>query len=84
MEQKMPIIMSSEIEAFLKTFQKSLQTILEDNLTGIYITGSLAEGIFNPTTSDVDLLVILKNLRLTLRRGMVSLNLNGDMRKLFS
>lgn len=51
----------AEIEALLKTFQKSLKEILRENLIGTYITGSLAEGSFKEDTSDVDLLIILKN-----------------------
>lgn len=59
MDLTLPI--PSEIEALLKTLQKSLKEILREDLIGIYITGSLAEGSFKEDTSDVDLLVILKN-----------------------
>ena len=35
-----------------------LTKLLEGNLTGIYLHGSLALGCFNPTRSDIDLLVL--------------------------
>jgi predicted nucleotidyltransferase len=38
----------------------SYQTILHQNLVGIYLHGSLAMGCFNPASSDVDFLVIVK------------------------
>jgi predicted nucleotidyltransferase len=41
-------------------FTESIVRILGDNLTGIYLHGSLAMGCFNPARSDIDLLVITK------------------------
>lgn len=44
-------------------FLDGLHEILRDNLTGVYLHGSLAMGCFNPQRSDIDLLVVT-------RRGM--------------
>lgn len=35
--------------------------IFKDNLTGIYLHGSLAMGCFNPNKSDIDLIIVIKN-----------------------
>jgi predicted nucleotidyltransferase len=39
-------------------FTENIARVLGDNLTGIYLHGSLAMGCFNPARSDIDLLVI--------------------------
>jgi streptomycin 3"-adenylyltransferase len=41
-------------------FVSGLQHTVGPNLTGIYLHGSLAYGCFNPTQSDIDLLVFTK------------------------
>ncbi|MBF6594542.1 MAG: DUF4111 domain-containing protein [Thermaceae bacterium] len=41
---------------------KAIKSVLSDNLEGIYLKGSLALGDFDPKTSDIDLLVINKEL----------------------
>jgi streptomycin 3"-adenylyltransferase len=38
-----------------------LRRSLADDLTGIYLHGSLAMGCFNPASSDIDLLVVVNN-----------------------
>ncbi|MBM7578538.1 streptomycin 3'-adenylyltransferase [Jeotgalibacillus terrae] len=48
----------SVIDPFLSTLQNKISHILQNNLTGIYIHGSLAMGGFNPNHSDIDLLVV--------------------------
>ena len=35
--------------------------ILKDDLTGIYLHGSLAMGCFNPDKSDIDLIIVINN-----------------------
>lgn len=61
MNQTLPISVPTETNALLKAFQKSVKEILRENLIGIYIAGSLAEGTFNEATSDIDLFVVIKN-----------------------
>ena len=39
----------------------SIKTALGDNLLGFYVFGSLVGGDFNPKTSDVDLLAIMRH-----------------------
>ena len=41
-------------------FVNELREVLEDNLVGVYLHGSLALGCFNPERSDIDVLVITK------------------------
>lgn len=49
-----------KLENFLKSFVCQSKTILEDNLTGIYLHGSAAMGCFHEKKSDIDLLVVIK------------------------
>lgn len=42
----------------IERFSENITHILGDNLTGVYLHGSLAMGCFNPARSDLDLLVI--------------------------
>lgn len=49
-----------KLENFLRTFVCQSKTILEDNLTGIYLHGSAVMGCFHEKKSDIDLLVVVK------------------------
>jgi predicted nucleotidyltransferase len=51
---------SAEVENIIISIQEELTTILNDDLAGLYIHGSLAMGGFNPDKSDIDLLVVTK------------------------
>ncbi|MEO8610977.1 MAG: aminoglycoside adenylyltransferase domain-containing protein [Chloroflexota bacterium] len=44
----------------VENFREGIVHILGDNLTGIYLHGSLAMGCFNPARSDLDMLVITR------------------------
>jgi len=46
------------VRAQVKRFVRDTRAVLGDNLTGIYLHGSLALGCFNPERSDIDLLVV--------------------------
>lgn len=50
----------SAYQELLSRFCRESRNILGDNLTGVYLHGSLAMGCFHPKTSDLDLLVIVK------------------------
>lgn len=50
-----------DLDNLLNEFIASCQTILGDNLTGIYLHGSAVMGCFNTRKSDVDLLVVVKD-----------------------
>ncbi len=50
-----------DLDNLLNEFIVSCQTILGDNLTGIYLHGSAVMGCFNIRKSDVDLLVVVKD-----------------------
>lgn len=43
----------------LKRFVGKTQSILRDNLVGIYLHGSVAMGCYNPAKSDLDLIVVV-------------------------
>lgn len=45
----------------LNKIANKYQRILEDNLVGIYVHGSLAFGCFNPNKSDIDFIVVVNN-----------------------
>ena len=51
---------NSEVGEIVESLVPQINRVLEDNLEGIYLKGSLALGDFNPETSDVDLLVVVK------------------------
>lgn len=68
-----------DCERLLKEFTKRIGKILKDNLTGIYLHGSLAMGCFNPRKSDVDLIVIVEDVipdsqKIRLMQQIVQLN----------
>ncbi|GCF08939.1 aminoglycoside adenylyltransferase domain-containing protein [Dictyobacter arantiisoli] len=49
---------SKVVKTEVLTLVAELQRLLEDNLTGIYLYGSMAAGGFNPERSDIDILVV--------------------------
>ena len=51
----------SGLNELLDAFILNSKNILYDNLTGIYLHGSLAMGCYNEKKSDIDLLVVVKN-----------------------
>lgn len=63
--------LSEEMSRYFNEFQNGLEKILGDEVTGIYVHGSLALGGFNPTTSDVDLIVVVRNhLSVSMRKEL--------------
>lgn len=46
------------IEDFIEAFKEALG----NNLVGIYLHGSLAMGCFNPESSDIDILIVIKQI----------------------
>jgi hypothetical protein len=49
-----------DVDETLHSLTTGIAHILGDNLVGVYLTGSLSYGDFNPKSSDIDLLAILK------------------------
>jgi predicted nucleotidyltransferase len=47
-----------EIEKLLSSLLYQMQQILDKNLTGLYLYGSLVTGDFDPEISDIDLLAV--------------------------
>ena len=52
-------MISSQTESLLKGFTEESQSILKDDLVGIYLHGSAVMGCFNPQKSDVDLIIVV-------------------------
>ena len=52
-------MMLSQTDRVIKGFVAQSQSILQDNLVGIYLHGSLAMGCFNPRKSDIDLIAVV-------------------------
>jgi len=50
-----------EIKSILDKMVEGFRNILQDNLVGIYLHGSLAMGCFNPKASDIDFLVVVRD-----------------------
>jgi predicted nucleotidyltransferase len=48
-----------EINEILLNISKNLKNILDKNLIGLYLFGSLTYGDFNPESSDIDLVVVI-------------------------
>jgi predicted nucleotidyltransferase len=77
MEYEFPENAPESVKGFLREMLSVLHPILFDDLVGVYLTGSLAMGCFNPESSDVDtILVVRKSLSEEKRRKTIEL-LNG-------
>lgn len=62
------------IKAEINTLQTEFEKIIGDNLTGIYLYGSLAQGGFNPARSDLNMLVLTEQeLTLAAKRALIEL-----------
>lgn len=51
--------MNNILDNITKKFVEQSQSVLEDNLVGIYLHGSAAMGCFNEKKSDIDLIVVV-------------------------
>lgn len=61
-----------DVSAILKSFVSDTQAAFGNNLTGIYLHGSLAMGCFHENKSDIDLLVVVEQpLSTDIKRGYV-------------
>jgi predicted nucleotidyltransferase len=49
---------SQNVKNTITNLQKEVTNIIDDELVGVYLHGSLAMGGFNPKTSDIDILVV--------------------------
>lgn len=45
----------------ISEFVKTTQEVVGENLTGVYLHGSMAMGCFHPKKSDIDLIVVIKD-----------------------
>ena len=57
----MSVTKYKNINEVLHSLTTGMAHILGENLVGVYLTGSLSYGDFNPENSDIDLLTILRN-----------------------
>ena len=49
------------MDTVINSFVEKSKEILQDNLIGIYLHGSAVMGCYNPTKSDIDLIVVVKD-----------------------
>ena len=52
-------MISSQADGVIQGFVEQSREILQDNLVGIYLHGSLVMGCFNPRKSDIDLIAVV-------------------------
>jgi predicted nucleotidyltransferase len=65
---------STEVKNVIVHLQKEMTNIMEDDLVGSYLHGSLAMGGFNPKTSDIDILVVTgKPVKVDTKRRLANL-----------
>jgi streptomycin 3"-adenylyltransferase len=77
MEYEFPKNAPESVKEFLRQTLSILYPILSDDLVGVYLYGSLAMGCFNPGSSDVDvILVVRQSLSKEKKRKVIEL-LNG-------
>ena len=50
---------SLQTDSLLNGFVEQSKRILQDNLVGVYLHGSLVMGCFNPQKSDIDLIIVI-------------------------
>lgn len=58
MPEPLPPTQYADVNAVLHSFANQLRTILGDHFRGMYLTGSLTLGDFDPHTSDIDFVVL--------------------------
>jgi predicted nucleotidyltransferase len=62
------------VKAEVQTLQTELQRLLGDNLLGLYLYGSLAQGGFQPARSDLDVLAVTtQKIDLSIKRSILEL-----------
>ena len=65
----------NDVNKILDTLVNGLQEILNKNLIGVYLTGSLTYGDFDKGSSDIDFLVVMEQpLSLTQRKNVTELH----------
>ena len=52
-------MVSLQTDSLIKIFVERSKDILQDNLVGVYLHGSLVMGCFNPQKSDIDLIIVV-------------------------
>jgi predicted nucleotidyltransferase len=68
------------VRSQVETVREGFLAMLGKNLIGVYLHGSLAMGCFNPTQSDIDLLVVVKRrLSARTRRDLTELFLAASI-----
>lgn len=72
---------SKVIQSEVKTLQTELHYMLDQNLLGIYLHGSLALGGFQPDRSDIDVIVVTgQRIDLEMERACIALPLRVSKR----
>jgi predicted nucleotidyltransferase len=66
----------NDVNSFLQVFLDNVRSALRNDLIGMYLFGSLALGDFNPSRSDIDVLVVT--------RGVLTDNIIEDLKTMHS
>ncbi|TMW71174.1 aminoglycoside adenylyltransferase domain-containing protein [Alteribacter natronophilus] len=62
------------VQSLVSTLQDEITKIINDNLLGFYLHGSLAMGGFNPKSSDIDILVLMEEtITVDMKRQLAAL-----------
>ena len=69
-------------KVILDNITKEFRCILRDNLTGIYVHGSIAFGCFNFKKSDIDFIVVVKD-KISQTEKMALMKVIYDMQESF-
>jgi predicted nucleotidyltransferase len=72
MEYKFPKKTPKLVREFLSEMLSCIHSILQDILVGIYLYGSLAMGCFNPKSSDIDLIIVVRKRLSKVQRKKVT------------
>jgi streptomycin 3"-adenylyltransferase len=71
MEYNFPKKTPKPVTEFLRETLSCIHSILQENIVGIYLYGSLAMGCFNSKSSDIDIIIVVRKRLLKVQRKKV-------------
>ena len=67
-------MISLQTDSLINGFVEQSKKILQDNLVGVYLHGSLVMGCFNPQKSDIDLIIVVdKPISVSIKRAYLDM-----------
>jgi hypothetical protein len=61
-DKTLSLVCSKALQDGIEGYATGLAEVLGDNLRGVYLYGSLAWGCYHPSTSDLDIIVITREV----------------------